>query len=312
MTSLAFVTKSYEPDRARCELLCRSIELLAPAARHWIIVDARDLPAFRTLERSNTRVVATEELLPRRVRKLELHRFGIAKNVWMSWGTLPMRGWLLQQFAKLALVRIASEDILIHADSDTALIRRFDADMLISADGTIPIHRVPGAVDEQRLPTHVRWHRVAEDVLGLEPRPLPLPDYIGPLIPWSREIACELLDEIARRSRGDWMQTLARKWHVSEYILYGRFTDDVVGRRNGLPPACPLLCHSFWGPRRITNSELEEFIERSEPSQIGVLISSNAGMDPAAYADVLESRWQRELDSLRRAQPSRGDEVRDS
>jgi hypothetical protein len=309
--SIAFVTKSYEPDRTRCELLCRSIELLAPAARHWIIVDRQDLRAFRALERANTRVVTTEELLPRRAWKLDLHRFRIAKNVWVSWGTRPMRGWLVQQLAKLALMRLAPEDVFIHADSDTALIRRFDADALTLGAEAVPIHRIPDAIDE-RLPTHIRWHRFAEEVLGLEPRPLPLPDYIGPLIPWHRETACELLDEITRRSRGDWMQTLANGWHLSEYTLYGRYADDVVGRTSAPLPTCPVLCHSFWGPDPITNAELEEFIDGSESAHIGVLISSNVGMDPASYGDVLERRWQRELDADAGAQLMPEGDVRDS
>ena len=46
-SSVAFVTKSYAPDLERCELLCRSIDALAPEAGHWIIVDRRDLAAFR-------------------------------------------------------------------------------------------------------------------------------------------------------------------------------------------------------------------------------------------------------------------------
>jgi hypothetical protein len=47
--SVAFVTKSYGPDRERCELLCRSVELFAPNTSHWIFVDARDHAAFRGL-----------------------------------------------------------------------------------------------------------------------------------------------------------------------------------------------------------------------------------------------------------------------
>ena len=239
MTSIAFVTKSYEPDRARCELLCRSIELLAPGAHHWIIVDARDLPAFRNLEGPSTRVVTTEELLPRRVWKLELHGLGIDKNIWLSGGTRPMRGWLVQQLAKLAISRVADEDILIHADSDVVLIRRFSADMLQGEGQSFPLFRIPAAVDE-RLPTHVRWHRTAERLLGLERRPLPLPDYIGGLVPWRRDVVWALLDEIAKGSRRDWVQTLASARELSEYILYGRFVDDLLGKTQRQPAAVPV------------------------------------------------------------------------
>jgi hypothetical protein len=311
MASIAFVTKSYEPDRARCELLCRSIELLAPGAHHWIIVDARDLPAFRSLEGPSTRVVRTEELLPRRVWKLELHGLGIDKNIWLGRGTRPMRGWLVQQLAKLAISRVADEDILIHADSDVALIRRFDADLLQGEGQSFPLFRIPAAVDE-RLPTHVRWHRTAERLLGLEHRPLPLPDYVGGLVPWRRDVVCALLDEIAKGSRHDWVQTLARARELSEYILYGRFVDDLLGKTNGSPPSCPSLCHCYWGSSPITNSALEEFIEASAPSEIGVMISAVAGMDPATYAEVLERHWREAASERPRAQLSPRGEVSDS
>ena len=103
--SVAFVTKSYTPDLERCELLCRSIELLAPGASHWIIVDSRDLAAFRGLENATTRIVTTEELLPRRIRRLEL--YGTGKNIWLGARTPPIRGWLVQQLAKFAITLVA-------------------------------------------------------------------------------------------------------------------------------------------------------------------------------------------------------------
>lgn len=310
MTSIAFVTKSYEPDRTRCELLCRSIDLLAPGSFHWIIVDARDRQAFRSLEGPNRRVILTEELLPRRVWKLELHRFGRSRNVWLSAGARPMRGWLVQQLGKLAISRVAEQDVLIHADSDVALIRRFDSEALHDAGTPFPVFRVPEAIDE-RLPTHILWHRTAEQLLGLERRPLPLPDYIGGLVPWRREVVSALLDEIAGRSRRDWMRTLARSSDFSEYTLYGRFVDDLLGKTRGEPPLWPSLCRCYWGESPITNTELDEFIDASAPSEVGVMISSKGGMDPASYVGVLERRWQ-EAASQPEAQPSPAGESSDS
>jgi hypothetical protein len=87
--SVAFVTKSDAPDLERCELRCRSLELLARGVNHWIIVDRRDRSAFQPLETAGTRIVTTEELLPRRVRRLVIPR--TEKNVWLAAGTPPMR-----------------------------------------------------------------------------------------------------------------------------------------------------------------------------------------------------------------------------
>jgi hypothetical protein len=56
--SVAFVTPSYRLDRDRCALLSRSLEVCAPWAEHWIVVDRDDLPLFRSLQNARTNVVA--------------------------------------------------------------------------------------------------------------------------------------------------------------------------------------------------------------------------------------------------------------
>ena len=287
-TSVAFVTKSYAPDLERCELLCRSIEVLAPGTRHWIIVDSHDLSAFRDLENATTRVVTTEELLPRRVRKLEV--YGTAKNVWLGARLPPMRGWLVQQLAKFAIAFVAREDVLVHADSDVVLTRPFRGSMLTGEDGAVRLFRVPAAVGEQ-LPGHVRWHRTAERLLGLPPRPVPLPDYIGGLVPWRRDIAVSLLEEVEARSGRDWMRALARAKHISEYILYGRFVEDVLGGSAGQAASSVSLCRCYWGSEPMTNRELESFIDDAAPEEVSVMVSANAGIRPADYAEVVERRW---------------------
>lgn len=287
-TSVAFVTKSYAPDLERCELLCRSIELLAPEIRHLIIVDARDRAAFRGLENATTDVVTTEELLPRRVRRLEV--YGIGKNIWLGAQATPMRGWLVQQLAKFAVALVAREEVLIHADSDVALIRGLEEAALTGGNGSLRLFRIPAAIDEA-LPDHIRWHRKAERLLGIPPRPLPLPDYIGGLIPWRRDIAVSLLEDIEARSGRNWMRTLARARHISEYILYGRYVDDVLGQRAGARPESLSLCRCYWGPDPLTSAELESFIDGAAPEEVGVMVSAKAGMSPGNYAEVFERRW---------------------
>jgi hypothetical protein len=286
--SVAFVTKSYEPDLERCELLCRSIEVLAPGTRHWIIVDSRDLKAFRGLENATTRIVTTEELLPRRIRKFDVP--GTAKNIWLGARTPPIRGWLVQQLAKFAIAFLAREDVLVHADSDIVLIRPFRNAVLTDENGAVRLFRVPGTIGEE-LPSHVRWHRTAEQLLGIPPRPVPLPDYISGLVPWRRDIAVSLLEQIEARSGRDWMRTLARAQHISEYVLYGRFVEDALGRSNGQPGKSVSLCRCYWGSEPLTNRELESFIDEASPEEVAVMVSANAEMRPADYAEVLERRW---------------------
>lgn len=289
--TLAFVTKSYAPDRERCELLCRSIELLAPGTSHWIIVDSRDRAVFRGLENAYTRIVTTEELLPRRVRRIDLPAIGAGRNVWVGARLPPMRGWLVQQLAKLAVTLIAPEDMLVHADSDIVLIRRFRSAMLEDDTGALRLYRVPSAIHEG-LPTHVHWHRTAEQLLGLPARALPLPDYIGGLIPWRRETAVSLLEHIEARSGRDWVRTLARSRDLSEYILFGRYVEDVLGSSSAQRPSDVSLCHCYWGSQPMTNAELETFVRDAGPEELAVMVSAKAGMRAAEYADVFERCWR--------------------
>jgi Family of unknown function (DUF6492) len=286
--SVAFVTKSYGPDLERCELLCRSVELFAPDTRHWIIVDARDHAAFRGLENARTRIVTTEELLPRRVRRFEV--YGTDKNIWLGARTPPIRGWLVQQLAKFAIALVAREEVLIHADSDIVLIRPFREELLTDDTGALRLFRLPATVGEE-LPDHVRWHRTAERVLGIPSRPLPLPDYVGGLVPWSRETAIALLQEIEARSGRDWMRTLAGARHLSEYILYGRFVEDASGRSKGPPGDSLSLCRCYWGSEPLTNRELGSLIDEAATHEVAVMVSAKAGMRPADYAEVFERRW---------------------
>jgi hypothetical protein len=89
-----------------------------------------------------------------------------------------MRGWLVQQLAKLAIAFVAQEDTLVHADSDIVLIRPLREESLTDGDGAVRLYRIPGAIDD-RLPNHVPWPRNAEQHLGSPSKLLPLPDYVG-------------------------------------------------------------------------------------------------------------------------------------
>ena len=119
----------------------------------------------------------------------------------------------------------------------------------------------------------------------------PLPDYVGGLILWQREVAISLLEEIEARSGRDWMRTIASARHVSEYILYGRFVDDALGSSNGGPGNSLSLCRCYWGTEPLTKRELENFIDEASPEEVAVMISAKAGMKPADYVGVLEQRW---------------------
>jgi len=290
--SVGFVTVSYGPDHERCRLLCRSLELLAPVmSEHLIIVDRADFPLFRELESGKRRVLLTEDVLPRRVRRLETRRIGLRSNVFVQFGK-PIRGWLVQQLAKLAISRDVSADVIVHADSDVALVRPFQPGSLVDGKGRIRLYCAPDSID-LGLPEHVRWHRTAEQLLGLMTRPTPLPDYITSLVPWSRENAVALLDYLDNRSRRSWMGAIANAWDVSEYVLYGRFVMDILGERGGQFTTTSSLCRDYWESEPLTEPQIEDLLEAMTPEEVGLSLTAKAGMRAESYAPLLERRWPR-------------------
>jgi hypothetical protein len=288
--SVAFVTVSYGPDRDRCEFLCRSLdELVPPSSEHLIIVDRADLAQFGELESGRRRIVATEDLLPGHVVRVATRRLGLRSNLFLHAGK-PIRGWLIQQLAKLASCREIHCDVIVHADSDVALLRPFDFRSLVDDDGQVRLYQAPGMIDEN-LPDHVRWHRSAEQLLGLATSPLPLPDYITSLVPWRRDNAVALLDFLDARRRS-WMRAIAGAWDFSEYILYGRFVSSVLGETRAHQFVSPTsLCRDYWGPGALGREQIEELLDSVADDQYAVSITAKAGMPPALYAPQIERRW---------------------
>src|ERR1700685_3066756 len=97
--SYALVTPSYWRDLSRCEMLVESVDRwVAPHVRHYLIIARRDLPLFKHMFNTRTRLIVVEDIIPRWLIRLPgLRRF------WFSLKTLPVRNWILQQIVKFAV-----------------------------------------------------------------------------------------------------------------------------------------------------------------------------------------------------------------
>jgi Family of unknown function (DUF6492) len=287
-TSLRFgiITPSYAPDFERCRLLCQSIEqFVSPPVHHYIVVDRADWSLFQPLAGANTSILTKEEVLPWWIVRMP-------GNLWFSLKSLPIRGWLLQQIVKIAVARTIAEEVAVFVDSDVAFVRPFDFQSLVQGD-------IPGALrDRVRLyhePAgnfadmllHVTWHHQACKLLGLPPTPLPAPDYIDHVITWRRENVVQMCQHLERLSGRGWIETLCRSWHLSEYILYGTFTDQVMGSRSGHYREAHKLCHDYWRSEPMSQSELQQFMAGIQPEHVAVMISAKSGMTVDQYQDCL-------------------------
>ena len=205
--------------------------------------------------------MAKEEVLPLWVHRIDTLRIGLRSNVWVQARGRPVRGWLLQQLVKLAVAESLSADILVHADSDVVFLRPFSVASVANGDGDVRLYARPGSIDES-LPYHVRWHRSAEELLGLDAADLPMPDFISSLVTWKRENALALLQHIERTTGRHWLRALASAWDVSEYTLYGRFAQDVLGPSGGQFVSPAPLCLDYYKRVPLTVPELTTFLDR--------------------------------------------------
>ncbi len=289
--TVALVTVSYGPDRERCELLCRSLDALATGpVDHWLIVERADARRFAHLESPKRSLLITEDVVPGRLLRVPTRRFGLRSDVFVTSRGKPVRGWLLQQLAKLAICRELDCDVVVHADSDVTLVKPFRPSAIVDDEGRVRLYRIPGQIDSG-LPGHVQWHRTAEELLGLPPAATPLPEFITHLVSWKRANAVALLDYLDDR-HGAWVRVVANAWNVSEYILYGRFVSDVLDDVGGHYVAETSLCHSYWGAEPLEPREIDSFIDAMHPEQIAVSLTAKAGIPAGSYEGVVENRWR--------------------
>lgn len=279
---MALVTPSFAGDAARCRVLVESVRRYARSpVCHYLLVDARDVDLFTPLAGPRTLVRPVESLLPDWIR-----RPADGANHWLSRGQTVLPNWIIQQLAKIAFARTASEPVVLFADSDVAMVRPFDAASFIRHDA-VRLFRIPDFRDDG----HDAWHRVARAWLGLPP-PLagqPNPNYVGNLITWRPGVVdalCRHLEAVAGRP---WMEVLATPHHFSEYILYGTFVEHVLGGEVAAGHVVDTrpVCHEYWRPEPLDDAGLERFFRGLTAEHLAVMVSARAVINTDRYRELV-------------------------
>ncbi len=289
---IGILTCSFAGDFPLCRTLCRSIDTFAgPDHPHWLLVPRQDLALFRAaLSGAGRTILAEEDFLPGHLhrvpmpppawrRRLLLPR----RNVFVSPYTPPIRGWVAQQILKLAAAATAPFDVTLHADSDTVLIRPFDPSALIDADGRTRLYHDPGATERE---PHWRWHRTAAALLGVPQRRFFGCDYIASLTTWRRETVRRMLDHIAERSGRDWQIAIGRRWHFSEYILYGVFVEHFGADHDAHYFATQSLCLSSWGFDLASSAGRAAYLNALRSHHLGADLQSTLGLPPDEREEI--------------------------
>lgn len=292
MTSprIGLLTCSFAGDFALCRTLTESVARHARIrVLHRLCVPRRDLALFRTLEGPGTEVIALEETLPASFLNLPRPPAFIRRRVPLLRRDIYLtpvglvRGWIMQQVIKLAAAAAMPTEMVLHCDSDVALVRPFEEEELLPG-GRPRLLSVPG---EGRLDTHLPWHTAAAELLGLPPTEYLGADHIGSLIPWHRDTVRALLARVEEVAHGPWQRAIARRWQFSEYILYGAYAQHSSLAAVPHAPTPLSLCHSSWGHDVHSPEGIARFVASLAPHHIGADIQSTEGLPTPAREAIL-------------------------
>jgi hypothetical protein len=267
--SYALVTPSFSLDAERCRLLLESVDRwVAPGVRHYLVVDRRDLSLFNSMRSARTEVLVVEDITPRWLIRLP----GI-RRFWLSLRSPPVRNWIMQQVIKLSIPTMVPEDVLLYTDSDVFFVGPYDP-RAFERDGKLPLFVERG--QRGLIKNNDAWHRVAAELLGLEPQQSYDTGYIGNVIPWRRDIAVALLQRIAAVADKPWQLAVTRRLVFAEYILYGMFSQDVLGASAGLWEDGTLRTLCYWPPIPLDFAGLEKLKSALSPQHHSVMISAKS------------------------------------
>ncbi|MGL5363765.1 MAG: DUF6492 family protein [Bosea sp. (in: a-proteobacteria)] len=248
----AIVTASYAGDLERCRLLCASMDRFVTGwSRHYLLVEDRDVAAFRPLESAKRIIVPESALFPDWLKSRPDPTNLGRRRVWTGVGALmrgvpPLRGWHAQQLRKLALPALMPEEVYLYADSDLMFLRPFDLSALSDARGT-RLYRKPAGLTAD-MPEHVSWCHSASRALGLPEPTIPSDDYINNLVSWTKANILALHAHLELQRGRHWMAEVAASRNFSECMIYGYFVDRFLGEKAGHWPAALPLAKTIWGP----------------------------------------------------------------
>jgi hypothetical protein len=283
-SQMVVVTPTYAPDLELFGDLHQSVLRWFPAdVRHIVVVNEPDLPLFRRCE-----VVGVRDVLPASVVALPFTKLwcNVRRPV------PPLRGWILQQLVKLAVVEQTSARTVVLADSDLVFIRPVTAD-IFAPDGRVRLYRMNDGVDDS-LHRHVKWHAVAHELLGLPPpeRP-PLPDYVSSLNTWDRDVVNRMLRRIEKvTGQRRWLEAVGKELHFSEWTLYGVYADQAE-RAEHVTLASESLCHSYWDAVPLSEEKAASWLSAAGADDVAYMVSAKShtplSIRRAAHASVFAS-----------------------
>jgi hypothetical protein len=116
----------------------------------------------------------------------------------------------------------------------------------------------------------------------------PLDDYIGQVISSKRELVLKMCRQIEAVNNTSWINAIARARHVSEYLLYGAYVENLSRSAEWIWIDDKPRCYSRWEYTPIPDSAVAEFVEALGDDDVAFMISAHSTIDPAVRDLIIE------------------------
>ncbi|WP_194409703.1 DUF6492 family protein [Microbacterium cremeum] len=284
--SLAIVTTSHKPDFPSFLRLHASVlEHTDPSTLHIVAVPEIDVPLFESIGSRRLRVVSERDTLPRRfvsvTRLTRIPRiprgFRIAAlNITRPWP--PIRGWILQQMVKLAVVSQLEVDVALIIDSDVLLVRRVEESMFRDPDGVVRLYRLPDGITPD-MTRHLAQRAKALQLLDLPGGEACSPDYIAGIVSWDPSLVRRMLARLETTTGRPWQDCVGQSLDFSEFITYGTYVMLLADADRRAFLGDRSLSHSHWGPTPLTMDAARRFVDMLAPEDLAIHVQSNTSTE---------------------------------
>ncbi|MFD3191566.1 DUF6492 family protein [Sedimentitalea sp. HM32M-2] len=289
---LGLLTCSMATDLPLFELLARSVDdHVDPRIMHHVVVPAADLPRFRAFANDRREIVAQEDVLPERLRKLPawLRHFsflqaGLRRPIYLRPDRSVVRGWMLQQFLKIEMSRRIEAAAVMHVDSDVAFFRRLAPEDAFAGD-RVRFFRVEG---KPINPMHDAWVAGSCRFLGISPPARHDVHYIENCVLWSRAVARAMVDRMQEAQGKPLQDILFSAETMSEYYVYGIFA-DLCPEAAELAAEEVSFCNSYWPSEETGAVDFDALRSHLVPKHCAIAVQSTHDFTLADRARLYET-----------------------
>jgi hypothetical protein len=273
MNSVALVTPTYGRDLERCALLCESVDRYVTSyARHYLVVADEELALFARFNGGRRQVLPLSQVLPPWLKPLPGFIQRKNRRYWWSFRAMPVSGWHVQQFVKIAAASQFCEQRTCMLDSDVVFFRPFDLSGFAQPNPA-PLFIRPHEIAAD-APLHAPWVRSSHRLLGLPQPAFPADDFIGHIICWDRRAVRAMIARIEAVTGLDWLEALCRARDVSEYLLYGHFVRNTAGLMSDHRCTTKKLCLSYWDAAALDEPAVERMLRSAAADYVAFSAAS--------------------------------------